>query len=167
MRVDRDSSLEPVHEARRIPCAETVVNIDYRNIARATVQHPEQRRQAVKTRAVADTSGHGDHWSRHQTANYSRQRTLHARADSPDARHRQTLTILHQAVNASDADVIDRIHFIAHHFDGYLRLFSHGKIAGARADNCNFTLPARRPVPPESNCARRGKILYILLVSCM
>ena len=78
----------------------------------------------------------------------------------------QPLAVGDQAVNAGDADVVDRLHLVAHGFGGDLRFFGHGDVAGARAYHRDFAFAMNGAVAPESHGARQreifglGKLLF-------
>ena len=61
---------------------------------------------------------------------------------------RQTFAMMHQAVDAGYADVVDRVDFVAHHFGGDLRFFRHRKVAGSGADHGDLALAVKRAVAP-------------------
>src|SRR5437016_4400924 len=54
------SPLQPIDQARDVSRAEAIIDIDHRDVAGATVEHPEQRRQPVEASAVADAGRHRD-----------------------------------------------------------------------------------------------------------
>src|SRR5262245_44444706 len=79
-------SLEMIDAARDARRAETVVDIPHGDAARAAIEHPEQRRDAVEAGAVADARRYGNHRDPHEPADDARQRTFHARHDNEHAR---------------------------------------------------------------------------------
>src|SRR5436190_1516347 len=58
---------------------EAIVNVDDHHAAAATVQHPEQSRQAAKTCSVTNTGRNCDHGSRDQARYDTGQGAFHAR----------------------------------------------------------------------------------------
>src|SRR5206468_6031202 len=61
--------------------AESVVDADHGHAGRTGGQHPEQRRDAVETGAVAGARRHGDDGNVHDAADDARQSAFHAGDD--------------------------------------------------------------------------------------
>ena len=115
----------------------------------------------MEARAIADTGGDGDHGRGDQSADYAGQRAFHPGADDHDARFGQPFAILHQAVDTGDADVVNGVDLVTHHFSGDLRFFGDGQIAGAGAHYGDFSFASRGAIAPESHGAGRRKILGV------
>ena len=62
-------------------------------------------------------------------------------------------------MDAGDADIVNRIDFVAHDFGGDPRLFRHRNVAGSRADHRDFAFAPRLAVAPEADRARGREIL--------
>ena len=133
---------EAIDQARHISGAEAVIDVDDRHVAGATVEHAQQRGEAVEASAVADASGDGDYGAGDEAANGAGQRAFHSGTDHHDARFRQTRTILQEAMNASDTDVVDGFHLITHDFGGDLRFLRDRNVARAGADDGDFAFAA-------------------------
>ena len=67
-------------------------------------------------------------------------------------------------MNACDADIVNRVHFIAHHFRRHLRFLRYRQIARACAYHRNFSLATKRPVAPDPHRAGVGKILGVFML---
>ncbi len=78
--------LQPVHHARQVPRAKAVIDVDHADVGRATVEHAQQRGEAVETRAITHAGRHGDHGHAHHAGHHAGQRSLHARYANDDAR---------------------------------------------------------------------------------
>src|SRR5262245_38481228 len=72
--------------ACRVSSPKTIINVHDGNAAAATIQHPEQRRNAPETCAVTDTRRHGNDRLRNQPSHHARQRTFHSCNDDDDVR---------------------------------------------------------------------------------
>ena len=64
---------------------ESVVDIDYRDAGGATVQHRQQGGESSEARAISDARRHSHYGHVDETADYARQRALHASDDNDDA----------------------------------------------------------------------------------
>src|SRR5258708_37948560 len=58
--------------------AEAIVDIHYRHIRGAGIQHSEQRSYTTEACAVAGAGGHGDDWNTDKTADYAWQSAFHS-----------------------------------------------------------------------------------------
>src|SRR6476659_4576579 len=76
----------PVDQTRNETRAETVIDIYYRNIRSARVQHSQQRCSAAERRAIPDAGRHRDYRHADESTYYRRQRAFHSRRNDHDTR---------------------------------------------------------------------------------
>ena len=62
----------PVDQAGHVASSETVVDVHHGHVAGAAVEHPQQGRQAMKARAVADAGGDADYRAGNQASHSAR-----------------------------------------------------------------------------------------------
>ena len=58
----------------------------------------------------------------------------------------------------ADADVVNGVHFVAHHFGGDLRFFGHRQVAGARAHYRDLSFAVERAVAPYTQRPRSREV---------
>ena len=80
---------------------------------------------------------------------------------APPAAASDRLRVLHQAVDACDADIGNRVHFIAHHLRGDLRFLGHEQVAGAGAHYRDLAFAVQRPIAPDAHRAGSRKVLGV------
>jgi hypothetical protein len=96
--------------------AEPVVDVHDRDAGRARIQHCQKRSDPAEARAIPHTSGDRNDRRPHQTANHTRQRAFHARDGDDDARGLQPFSFCEQPMESRDADVIQPVDDVTHHF---------------------------------------------------
>ena len=126
---------EAVDLAGGVTGAETVVNVHHGDAAAATVEHPQERGEAAEARPVAHAGGHRDDRLGHESRHHAGQRAFHAGHHNHHVRILKGVQAADETVESGDADVVDPRDPVAHDFGGDGRLFGHGQVAGARADD--------------------------------
>ena len=64
-------TLEAIDQAGGISRAKAVIDVDHGHVAGATVEHSQQRGEALKACAVADAGGHSDYGRCDHTTDYA------------------------------------------------------------------------------------------------
>ena len=122
----------------------------------------QQGREAFEGRAVTDAGGNRDHRHADQSADHAGESAFHASADDDDPRLGQRGAMSKQAVNAGNADVVQVLNFVAHHFGGGYRLFCDGDVAGAGGDYGDDSLAIAFAIPFQGDGSGEGAILHRL-----
>ena len=132
MRLRRQSCpLEAVDAGGDAGGAKPVVDVDDGNIRSAGIEHAQERRDPAETGAIADASRHGNDRCGDEATNDAGKRAFHSRNANNDASLRQlAFAMPEQAVNASDANVVELIYPVAHHARGEKGFFGDGNVAG-------------------------------------
>ena len=127
-----NSGLKAVDAGGDAGGAEAIVNVYDGNVRGAGIEHSEQSGDAAEAGTVTNAGGHGNYRDRDEAADDAGQSAFHAGNADDDASLRQlAFTMLKQAMNACDADVVKRIHAIAHHAGGEKGFLGDGDVAGA------------------------------------
>src|SRR6266550_57213 len=124
-----DKSLQTVDAGGHAGGAETVVDVDNGDVGGATVEHPEECGDAAEAGAVADAGGNGDDRHGDEAADDAGKRAFHSGNTNNHARLRQLFSMLEQAVNPGDANVVQMLGAVAHHAGRQERLFRDGNVA--------------------------------------
>jgi hypothetical protein len=98
----------PVDQRRQVPRAEAVVDVDRADAGGAGVEHREEGSDAAERGAVADGRGNRDDGAADEGGDDAGKGALHARDDDDDVRRREAVGLAEDAVDAGDADVVER-----------------------------------------------------------
>src|SRR5580692_5387212 len=123
--------------------AETVVDIDDGDAARARIQHPEQRGQPTHRSAVTNAGRHRDHGLVDQSGDHGRQCALHSRDDDQHARLANRVEVGSQPMNTRDADVVHSRDAISEQLRTERGFFGDGNVGSARAHHHHDALSRR------------------------
>src|SRR6266516_2172071 len=86
--------------------AEAVVDVDDGDVGGATVEHAEESGDAAEACAIADAGGNGDDRHGDEAADDAGKGAFHSGNTNNHARLRQFFSMLEQAVNPGDANVV-------------------------------------------------------------
>src|SRR5690349_20966110 len=99
--------------------AETVVDVDDRDVGGAGIEHAEQRGDTTEAGSVTDAGRHGNDWGGDQATDHARKGAFHSGNANDDAGLGEfAFAMLEQAMNAGDTDVVELIDAVAHHARG-------------------------------------------------
>src|SRR6266550_1790623 len=124
-----DKSLQTVEAGGHAGGAKAVVDVDNGDVGGATVEHPEERGDATEAGAVADAGGNGDDRHGDEAADDAGKRAFHSGNTNNHARLRQLFSMLEQAVNPGDANVVQMLGAVAHHAGRQQRFFRYRNVA--------------------------------------
>ena len=141
----------PHHVTRAKP----VVDIHDRNTWRASVQHREKRREALKRRAVADARGDGDDGCVGQPGDDARKGAVHTGDDHEHIRVRQRFLMGEQAMEPGDADVEHPLDVDAHELSRESGFLRDADVGRARGQNRRATVSLCRKLTDDDR-ARIG-----------
>lgn len=131
-------ALEAVDAGGDAGGSKAVVNVDDGDVGSAGIEHAEKRGNPTEAGAVADAGGHGNHRSGDQAADHAWERTFHARNANDDAGLGEfAFTMLKQAMNAGDTDVVELIDAVAHHTRGEQGFFRDWDVASPGGNDEN------------------------------
>jgi len=128
------NSVQPVDQRRDVSGSEAIIDIDDADVRGAGVEHAEQRCHPFERCAIANAGGNGDHRNSDETSDDAGQRALHPRTNDHDTSFGQRLAICQQTMDAGDADIVEVLDFVSHHFGGDDSLFRDRDVAGSRRD---------------------------------
>lgn len=131
------SGRKRVDLSRGVARTKAIINIHDRHAAAATVQHPEQRRETAKARAVTNAGRNGNHGLRNQTSDDARQGAFHAGNDNDNIRAAESFQTIKEPVNPGDADIANALDPVAHNLSSNRCFLGYRQIARARARNGN------------------------------
>ena len=121
-----------VDERGLIAGAESVVDVDHRDAARAGVEHGEQRGDAVERGAVAHARGTGDHGTGGKASHHTRKRALHAGHRHDGRGAGDIVGVGEQPMDARDTRIVDTEHAAAEHLRGVRGLLGNEDVARSR-----------------------------------
>jgi len=75
--VSRVERLKPIHHTRQISRAKTIIDVDHADVGRATIEHAQQRGEAMETRAITHARRYGDHGHTHHASHHAGERSFH------------------------------------------------------------------------------------------
>src|SRR5580704_3156624 len=102
----RVTGLQAVNARGDAGGSETVVDVDDGDVGGATVEHAEERGDASEAGAIADAGGDGDDRHGDEAADDAGKRAFHSGNTNNYAGLRQFFSMVEQAVNPGDANVV-------------------------------------------------------------
>src|SRR4029078_6750786 len=124
--------------------AEAIIDVYDGDTRGATIQHREQRGDALKRCAISHTRRNGDDRAANEPADPRRQRAVHSRDHDHHRGRRELVEFREDTMDPGDADVCDAYHAIAEGVECDPGLFRHGQVTRARGDDHDIPLATRR-----------------------
>ena len=116
-------SPQAIHRIGQAASAEAVVDVDDGYAGSTAVEHGQEGRQAVEIGTISDTGRHGDDRFVDEAADDAGQSPFHAGDDDIYVGPADIIDAGQEAVDASDADVVDAFDAVAHDFRRQGRFF--------------------------------------------
>jgi len=137
--------------------AETVVNVDDRDVGGAGIEHAKKSGDTTEAGSVTDAGRHGNDWGGDETADHARKGAFHSGNANDDASLGElAFAMLEQAMNAGDTDVVELVDAIAHHARGEQSFFGDGNVAGASGDDKDQAFAGDFAAALDGDDAREG-----------
>ncbi len=95
-----------IDSGRLKACSESVVDIHYRYIARAGIQHGEQRGHSFEGGSVSDAGRHGNHGTVSKASGDRCQSALHSRYGDDHRCIHDNIKIRQQPVQSRNSDIV-------------------------------------------------------------
>jgi len=135
----RVTGLQAVNARGDAGGSETVVDVDDGDVGGATIEHAEERGDAAEAGAVADAGGNSDHRHGNEATDDAGQRAFHSGNTNNDAGVREFFTMVEEAVNPGDTDIVEMLGAVAHHAGGEERFLGDGHVAGSGGNEENHS----------------------------
>ena len=111
-RTNRSVSRQVVDRTCHRGGPEPIVDVDDGHTGSAAIEHPEQGRETSETGAIPDTRWHRDNRGTDESPDHARECTLHPGNRDDHLRVVETLLLGQQPMEASDADIMERLDMV-------------------------------------------------------